>query len=161
MDNRRKTRQVKVKNLIIGGGFPVSVQTMWKESLNLPIESALVRIKKLALFGCDILRIAVPKTSDVEYVGKISEQADIPIVADIHFNYKIALQFYRTPASSGIEKKKFLFNKMKLPTLKGGVLTFVSATRRGAHPGQIPFVSPALSGTFYKIAKRFYSSNMR
>lgn len=95
----KKTRQVKVKHLIIGGGFPISVQTMWKESLTLPPEEVLERLKKLTSLGCDILRIAVPKIRDAEYVGQIAAAAELPIVADIHFDYKIALRCMDFPVA--------------------------------------------------------------
>lgn len=89
---RKKTRQIKVKDLIIGGGFPISVQTMWKEPLNLPLDQVLKRVDKLTAMGCEILRIAVPHGDDATYVGKIASSVSIPIVADIHFDYKIALK---------------------------------------------------------------------
>ncbi|MBN2534994.1 MAG: flavodoxin-dependent (E)-4-hydroxy-3-methylbut-2-enyl-diphosphate synthase [Spirochaetales bacterium] len=96
---RRKTRQVKVKDLIIGGGFPVSVQTMWKEPLTLPVEKVYERIKKFAALGCDLLRIAVPKINDAEYVGHIAESSELPVIADIHFDYKIALRCMDFPVA--------------------------------------------------------------
>lgn len=96
---RRKTRQVKVKQLIIGGGFPISVQTMWKKSLDMPVERVLERIKSLASLGCDIIRIAVPKIKDAEYVGHIAESAGLPVVADIHFDHKIALRCMDFPVA--------------------------------------------------------------
>ena len=89
---RRKTRQVKVKDLIMGGGFPVSVQTMWKEPLTLPPANVCKRIKKFSSIGCDVVRFAVPKIEDATYVGNIAGSVTMPIVADIHFDYRIALR---------------------------------------------------------------------
>jgi (E)-4-hydroxy-3-methylbut-2-enyl-diphosphate synthase len=87
------TRSVKVKNLIIGGGFPVSIQTMWKEPLDPgALEAAQRRIGSLAALGCDILRFAVPDLSAAETLGALAARVDMPLVADIHFDWRIALR---------------------------------------------------------------------
>jgi (E)-4-hydroxy-3-methylbut-2-enyl-diphosphate synthase len=65
----------------------------------MPFERVLERIKSLASLGCDILRIAVPKIKDAEYVGHIAESAELPVVADIHFDHKIALRCMDFPVA--------------------------------------------------------------
>ncbi len=91
---RKKTRPVKVGKLIIGGGFPISVQTMWKA----PLESrqddtaVLAGIRSLEDSGCEILRFSVPEIETAEIVGRLSLSLDLPLVADIHFDYRIALR---------------------------------------------------------------------
>ncbi len=93
MAEKRKTRAVKVGGLIIGGDFPVSVQTMWKKSLSdreLPeVDSSL---KRLSSMGCDLVRFAVPDSDAAELLGRLSRTATIPLVADIHFDYRLALR---------------------------------------------------------------------
>jgi len=88
-------RAVKVGDVIIGGGFPVSVQTMWKEPLAGGAEaraSALARIESLKALGCDVLRFAVPDIAAAEALGELSRESPLPLVADIHFDWRIALR---------------------------------------------------------------------
>ncbi len=92
MIKRKKTRAVRVGRVIIGGGFPISIQTMWKEPIG-DIDSNLIeKINALQAIGCDILRISVPDIRTAERVGRLTENIDIPLVADIHFDYRIALR---------------------------------------------------------------------
>ncbi len=89
-------RAVKVGKVIIGGDWPVSVQTMWKEPLPIPgspgFESALKRISGLSELGCDVLRFAVPDEEAAEALGALAERSVLPLVADIHFDWRIALR---------------------------------------------------------------------
>ncbi|RPJ05238.1 MAG: flavodoxin-dependent (E)-4-hydroxy-3-methylbut-2-enyl-diphosphate synthase [Spirochaetaceae bacterium] len=88
----KKARAVKVKNLMIGGGFPVTVQTMWKKPLEPVSDALLAEINALVVAGCDILRFAVPVIEDAALLGDLQARIDMPLVADIHFDYKIALE---------------------------------------------------------------------
>lgn len=86
-------RSVEVKNLIIGGGFPVSIQTMWKEPLRpSELDAAAARIGRLSASGCDMLRFAVPDLVAAETLGSLASRVDMPLVADIHFDWRIALR---------------------------------------------------------------------
>jgi (E)-4-hydroxy-3-methylbut-2-enyl-diphosphate synthase len=89
-------RAVRVKSVIIGGDWPISVQTMWKDPLPAPgssaFDSALERIQKLSALGCDILRFAVPDIDAAEALGALAERSILPLVADIHFDWRIALR---------------------------------------------------------------------
>ncbi|MBA7649645.1 4-hydroxy-3-methylbut-2-en-1-yl diphosphate synthase (flavodoxin) [subsurface metagenome] len=76
---------------MIGGGFPISVQTMWKEPLGRFKPADLDRIKALASRGCELLRFSVPDFEAVAIVGKLAAELDLPLVADIHFNHRLAL----------------------------------------------------------------------
>jgi (E)-4-hydroxy-3-methylbut-2-enyl-diphosphate synthase len=94
-----KLRQPEqVKNLVIGGGFPVAIQTMWKDRLSVDdlqgeAGAALVRrIDGLQSMGCALLRFAVPDLPAAEALGRLSQMVSMPLVADIHFDYKIALR---------------------------------------------------------------------
>ncbi len=87
------TLSVKAKGLIIGGGFPVSIQTMWKEPLaSQALEAAAARIRGLAGLGCDVLRFAVPDLDAAETLGRLAAMVELPLVADIHFDWRIALR---------------------------------------------------------------------
>lgn len=88
---RRKTRVVKIGNIFIGGDFPIRVQSMTKvdtKDLNATIE----QIKLLENAGCEIVRVAVPDSKSANNISMIKKQTKIPIVADIHFDYKLALK---------------------------------------------------------------------
>ena len=87
---RQLKREVKIGNVTIGGTNPVAVQTM----LNVPIrdvEGNVAQAKRVAALGCQILRASVPTLEDVRIVEAIKNVVDIPFVADIHFDYRIAL----------------------------------------------------------------------
>ncbi|MDA3939399.1 MAG: flavodoxin-dependent (E)-4-hydroxy-3-methylbut-2-enyl-diphosphate synthase [Spirochaetia bacterium] len=87
-----ETKSIKIGNLIIGSGFPVAIQTMWKSPLTEDIQPVLNELKELSEVGADIVRFAVPDIQDASILSNISKKSIIPIVADIHFDYKIALK---------------------------------------------------------------------
>lgn len=88
----------KTRNILIGGKNPVTIQTMWKESIvNLEkdkkaFDETVRRIESLEMLGCDILRFAVPDMESAESLLKLAENVSMPLVADIHFDYKLALR---------------------------------------------------------------------
>src|ERR1044071_4919151 len=90
MITRRKTRQIKLGNLVVGGGAPITVQSMTKTDTR-DVQATLLEIWSLEAAGCDIVRCAVPVKEAAEKLGEIKKQIRIPLVADIHFNYKLAL----------------------------------------------------------------------
>jgi len=90
MITRRKTRQIKLGNLQVGGGAPITVQSMTKTDTR-DVQATLLEIWSLEAAGCDIVRCAVPVKEAAEKLGEIKKQIRIPLVADIHFNYKLAL----------------------------------------------------------------------
>ena len=90
MIERRKTKQVKVGNLPIGGGAPVSVQSMLNVEAH-DITGNVRQAKALQEAGCQIIRAAVPDLAAVPTIAALKEALTVPVVADIHFNHKIAL----------------------------------------------------------------------
>jgi (E)-4-hydroxy-3-methylbut-2-enyl-diphosphate synthase len=88
---RRKTRQVKVGDVRIGGGAPVSVQSMTK-TLTSDVTGTVREIGRLERAGCEIIRVAVRDGRDAECIRKIARKIRIPLVADIHFDYRLALK---------------------------------------------------------------------
>ena len=90
MINRRKTRQIQIGNVKVGGGAPITVQSMTKTDTR-DVQATLLEIWSLEAAGCDIVRCAVPVREAAEKLGEIKRQIRIPLVADIHFNYKLAL----------------------------------------------------------------------
>jgi len=90
MFERRKTRQIELGTLKVGGDAPVTVQSMTKTDTR-NVEATLLQIWALEAAGCDIVRCAVPVKEAAEKLGEIKRQIRIPLVADIHFNYRLAL----------------------------------------------------------------------
>ena len=85
-----KTRQVKVGNLPIGGGAPVSVQTMCNVDPH-DAKACLDQLLSCAALGCDLFRMTVPDLEAAKVLGEVKKGSPIPIVADIHFDYRCAL----------------------------------------------------------------------
>ena len=85
------TKKIFVGGLPIGGGSPVSIQSMTNTPTD-DVEATVQQIRRLAAAGCEIVRVAVPNMAAAKAVGKIKEQIDLPLVVDIHFNYKLALE---------------------------------------------------------------------
>ncbi len=99
MINRRKSRTVRVGKIALGGSYPIAVQTM----VNTPpdqIEKTVGEINRAASLGAEIVRVAVPDKRAAEALADIRKGTDVPLVADIHFNYKFALM----AAEAGFDK---------------------------------------------------------
>ncbi len=91
MIQRRISRQIKVGNVAVGGDAPISVQSMTNTDTN-DVASTVKQIKSLQKAGADIVRVSVPTMEAAEAFGKIKKLVTIPLVTDIHFDYKIALR---------------------------------------------------------------------
>jgi (E)-4-hydroxy-3-methylbut-2-enyl-diphosphate synthase len=89
--DRRRTRQVKVGNFLIGGDSPVSVQSMTKTHTH-DADATLKQIEELAACGCEIVRCAVPNLRAVRAFPRICGGSPVPVIADIHFDYNLALR---------------------------------------------------------------------
>ena len=97
---RRKTRKIRVGNVFIGGDAPIAIQSMTNTDTH-DKENTLSQIRSLQSQGCDIVRITVPDVDAVETIPFLKEHGvTIPIVADIHFDYKIAIKC----AEAGVDK---------------------------------------------------------
>ena len=96
---RKQTKTINVRGLQIGGGAEISVQSMCNTK-TWDVEATVNQIKAMAAAGCDIVRIAIPDMRAAEAVAQIREQTELPLVADIHFDYRLALAV----AERGIDK---------------------------------------------------------
>ncbi len=85
------TKKIKIGNKIIGGGSPVLIQSMCNTRTS-DVDSTVKQIKELEAAGCDIIRVAVPDEESASAISEIKKQIHIPLVADIHFDYKLALK---------------------------------------------------------------------
>ena len=91
MINRRKSKQISIGNIKIGGDAPISVQSMCNTDTR-DIEATLMQINELASAGCEIARLAVLNKDAALAIKEIVKKSSIPLVADIHFDYRLALQ---------------------------------------------------------------------
>ena len=96
---RKQTKKIYVRGLGIGGGAPVSVQSMCNTK-TWDVDSTVEQIKAMRAAGCDVVRVAIPDMRSAQAVDRIRERTDMPLVADIHFDYRLALAV----AERGIDK---------------------------------------------------------
>ncbi len=87
---RRKSKVIKIGDCLIGGKNPIAIQSMAKTKTS-DVESAIRQIKQLELAGCQIVRLAIKDASDAAALKKIKAKVKIPLVADIHFDYRLAI----------------------------------------------------------------------
>lgn len=95
----RNTKEIKIGSVSIGGSNPIAVQSMLNTK-SFDIKGSVLQAKELKKAGCDILRAAIPTLDDVALIEAIKNEVDIPLVADIHFDYRIALK----AIDAGIDK---------------------------------------------------------
>ncbi|MCA9789410.1 MAG: flavodoxin-dependent (E)-4-hydroxy-3-methylbut-2-enyl-diphosphate synthase, partial [Cyanobacteria bacterium HKST-UBA05] len=96
---RRKSRQLHVGRVAVGGDAPVSVQSMTVTDTR-DVVATLDQIEQLAEAGCDIVRLAVPDKVAADALKQITARSPIPVIADIHFDYRLALM----AADNGVDK---------------------------------------------------------
>ena len=98
-ENRRKSKQISVGKLKMGGDAPISIQSM----LNTPaedFEKSVEQAKRLETAGCEIIRAAIPNMESVKLIEHLKNAVSVPIVADIHFDYRLALE----AVAAGVDK---------------------------------------------------------
>jgi len=88
---RRESKQIRVGDVAVGGGAPISVQSMTNTE-TCDVDATVAQIKAIADAGADIVRVSVPSLEAAEAFGRIRKQVPVPLVADIHFDYRIALR---------------------------------------------------------------------
>jgi len=94
---KKETISVKIGNIVIGGKNPVVVQTMTK-TLTTDVKKTVQQIKQIEQVGCKLVRLAVPDENAVKVFKKIKQQVKIPLIADIHFDYKLAVEVIKNGA---------------------------------------------------------------
>ena len=99
MKKRTETRRITVRGLAIGCGAPILVQSMTNTRTQ-DVEATLAQIERLAAAGCDVVRLAVPDRSAAKALYAIRRGTDVPLVADIHFDYQLALM----AVDAGVDK---------------------------------------------------------
>ncbi|SHE33116.1 flavodoxin-dependent (E)-4-hydroxy-3-methylbut-2-enyl-diphosphate synthase [Caloramator proteoclasticus] len=97
--NRRRTKKIKVGNIFVGGDSPISVQSMTNTDTR-DVNKTVEQIKRLESEGCEIIRVAVPDFEAADAIKEIVKQIDIPLVADIHFDYRLAIKSVENGANA-------------------------------------------------------------
>lgn len=87
---REKTKEIRIGNVVIGGGNPIAIQSMTNTKTE-DVKATVEQILKLEAAGCEIIRCAVPTMEAAKALGEIKKQIHIPLVADIHFDYRLAI----------------------------------------------------------------------
>lgn len=87
---RKITKEIKIEDRVIGGGHPILIQSMTNTKTE-DVEATVAQIRQLTKAGCDIIRCAVPTMEAAEALREIKKQVEIPVVADIHFDYRLAI----------------------------------------------------------------------
>ncbi len=88
--DRKKTRQINIGSVKVGGNAPIAVQSM-TNTYTQAVDTTVAQIKRLEGAGCEIIRVAIPDMDAASAVKKIKKQINIPLIADIHFDYKLAI----------------------------------------------------------------------
>ena len=147
MIKRKKTRLIRVGGVKVGGGAPVSIQSMVKvETSN--VSAVVSQIKNLKNAGCDIVRVAVKTTEDAEAVRSIKRKTDMPIVCDIHFDHRLALKC----VENGADKIRLNPGNIRKAGEIGDV---VRAAKKKKIPMRIGVNSGSTSEDFVKSAFRY------
>ncbi len=134
---RRKTRQIRIGNVAIGGDAPIAVQSM-TTTYTRDVASTVAQIHRLEDVGCEIVRVAVPEMEDAIVISAIKQQIHIPLVADIHYNPALALEVIR----QGVDKVRInpgnlLNGRKSLEQIVAAAKERNTAMRIGVNSGSI------------------------
>lgn len=94
---RMKTREIQIGSVTIGGDHPIAIQSMTNTKTE-DVEATVRQIRELTVAGCDIIRVAVPTMEAAKAISEIKKQISIPLVADIHFDYRLAIEAVKNGA---------------------------------------------------------------
>ncbi len=132
-----KTKQISIGNILIGGGAPVSIQSMTNCDTRKPL-LVLKQISELYDAGCQIVRIAVPDFKAIEALPEIIKKSPCPIIADIHFDYKLALASIEAGVAGIRINPGNIGNKDKVAQVANAAKCANIPLRVGANSGSLP-----------------------
>ncbi len=138
----RSSKVVKVGRTMIGGGWPVTVQSMTKTDTR-DVPATVAEVERLAALGCDIVRLAVPDEAAARAVAEVKRRSPVPLVADIHFDYRLAL----VCLEGGVDK-------LRLNPGNIGSADKVRQVARAAAGRQVPIRVGANAGSVSPQARR-------
>jgi (E)-4-hydroxy-3-methylbut-2-enyl-diphosphate synthase len=133
---RRKSSKVWVGDVAIGGDSPVSIQSMTNTSIA-DVDKTLSQIERLVYNGCELVRIAVPKIESVKFFEKIKKKTNVPLIADIHFNHKIAIAAIEAGADKVRINPGNIGGKQKFKEVVAKAINYNVPLRIGVNSGSI------------------------
>ena len=143
--SRHKTREVGIGDHVVGGTNPISVQSMTTTN-TFDVQETLAQIRRLEDAGCEVVRVTVPKKEDVEGVKAIRDLIRIPLIADIHYDYRMAIACLEARTASG----RRAVDKIRInPGNIGGEERFKEVVRRARDAG-VPMRIGVNSGSLEK-----------
>lgn len=138
ISRRKKTRPVSVGSHIVGDFNRIPVQTMWKAPLDRDLSAMADSLARLAGIGCDIVRFAVPGREEAELLARLAALTDMPLVADIHFDFKLALICIDSPIAKIRINPGNLGAKWKSEEVVGKAKDRGKPIRVGINSGSLP-----------------------
>ncbi|NOX26129.1 MAG: flavodoxin-dependent (E)-4-hydroxy-3-methylbut-2-enyl-diphosphate synthase [Deltaproteobacteria bacterium] len=136
MISRKKTRQIKVGDVAIGGGAPIVVQSMTNTDTR-DIEATVAQIERLTAAGCEIIRVAVVDTAAAAAIKDIIPRITIPLIADIHFDWRLAVASMESGAHAIRINPGNLGGPAKLAGVVAAAKEYDTAIRVGVNSGSI------------------------
>lgn len=134
---RRKTKLVRVGSLTIGGGTPITIQSMTNTDTH-DVRATVEQIRQLELAGCEIVRISLPDIECTKLVREIKESVSIPIVGDVHFDHRIAIEAIK----NGVDKIRInpgnIGSEVKIREVVAVAREYGIPIRVGANSGSLP-----------------------
>ncbi len=134
---RKNTRQIRVGNVLVGGGARVTVQTMTSCSVT-DVAATIGQIKRVALAGCNLVRVAVNNERDIISFGKVVRSSSIPVIADIQFIPGLAVMAIKAGAHCVRVNPGYLRETRELKDIISAAIEYGAALRVGANSGSLP-----------------------
>lgn len=141
---RKKTRRVQIGNVTVGGGAPIVIQSMTNTKTE-DVAATVAQIKELTAAGCEIIRCAVPTVEAAKALSEIKKQISIPLVADIHFDYRLAIEAIENGA-----------DKIRINPGNIGSMERVAAIAEAAKKYQVPIRVGVNSGSLERYLVEKY-----
>ncbi len=142
---RRKARVVRIGKVSIGGDNPIAIQSMAKTK-TADVENTVRQIKQLEKAGCEIVRLAVKDNADAKALRKIKDKAKLPLAADIHFNWRLAIE----AIESGVDKIRLnpgnIYKKEEVRKIASAAKRAGIPIRVGLNSGSLPQAASQASG---------------
>jgi len=131
------TKKVRIGNIYIGGGEDIKIQSMTNTKTK-DVEATVEQILRLESLGCEIVRVAVPDIESAKAISKIKSRIHIPLVADIHFDYKLALEAIYNGADKIRINPGNIGDERKVHEIAKEAKRYGIAIRVGANSGSLP-----------------------
>jgi (E)-4-hydroxy-3-methylbut-2-enyl-diphosphate synthase len=148
---RRKTIQVNVGGIKIGGNAPVVIQSMTKTPTK-DVEATVSQIKRLKKSGCEIVRVAVKDIDDAKSIRQIKKRIDLPLVADIHFHYELALEAIKNGADKIRLNPGNIFKVSEIKEVVASAKKHKIPIRVGLNSGSVKRGSNSIADSMVKSA---------